>query len=48
MSKRDKIVSTTTCNGVNVTRTEAETYVILLGFIGTIIYTILMFMGVFK
>nr|DAR72414.1 MAG TPA: hypothetical protein [Caudoviricetes sp.] len=34
--KRDKVVSTTTCNGVTVARTETETRIIMLSFVGTI------------
>ena len=48
MSKRDKVVSTTTCNDVTVTRTETETRMILLSFVGTIVYAICLLMGVFK
>lgn len=46
--KRDRVVSTTTCNGVTVTMTETETRIILLGFVGTIIYTVCLLTGVFK
>lgn len=46
--KRDKVVSTRTCNGVTVTRTETETRIILLSFVVTIVYTICLLMGVFK
>lgn len=48
MSKRDKVASTTTCNGVAVTRTETETRMIMLSFIGTIVYIICSLTGVFK
>lgn len=48
MSKRDKVDRSTTCNGVTVTRTETETYMILLSFVGTIIYIICSLTGVFK
>jgi len=46
--KRDKVVSTTTCNGVTVARTETETRIIMLSFVGTIIYIICLLTGVFK
>lgn len=46
--KRDKVVGTTTCNGVTVTRTEMETRMILLSFVGTIVYAICLLTGVFK
>lgn len=45
--KRDKVVSTTTCNGVTVTVTETETRMILLSFVGTIVYFICILTGVF-
>lgn len=46
--KRDRVVSTTTCNGVTVTRTETETRIIMLSFVGTVVYIICLFTGVFK
>ena len=46
--KRDKVVSATTCNGVTVTRTETETRIIMLSFVGIIIYAICLLTGVFK
>lgn len=46
--KRDRVVSTTTCNGVTVTTTETEFYMILLSFVGTIVYIICSLTGVFK
>jgi len=46
--KRDKVVSTTTCNGVTVARTETETRIIMLSFVGTIVYAICLLTGVFK
>ena len=46
--KRDRVVSTTTCNGVTVTTTETEFYIIMLSFVGTIIYIICLLTGVFK
>ena len=46
--KRDKVASTTTCNGVTVTTTETETRIIMLSFVGTIVYAICLLTGVFK
>lgn len=45
---RDRVVSTTTCNGVTVTTTETEFYMIMLSFVGTIVYAICLLTGVFK
>lgn len=46
--KRDKVVSTTTCNGVTVTMTETETRIIMILLVGSVIHAILTFTGVFK
>lgn len=46
--KRDRVVSTTTCNGVTVTMTETETRMIMILLVGSAIHAILTFTGAFK